>query len=90
MAAEDSFNDEKDEGESVPNWHGFPEIAGEEAKGFGLSGFVELPNDGIDKEGDGELVSDHKADAKDSDDVEEMHAFGGSLPMLMILSGIRW
>ena len=75
MAAEVCLGDEKNEGECVPDGHGFAEITGEETEGFGLGGFVELPDDGIDEEGDGELVADHEADAEDGDDVEEMHVF---------------
>ena len=75
MAAEVCLGDEKNEGEYVPDGHGLAQIAGEEAEGFGLGLLFQLPHDGIDEEGDGELIADHEADAEDGDDVEEMHAF---------------
>jgi len=75
MTAQVCFDDHQDKAEGVPEGHDFAEEAAEEAEGFGLGLVVELPDDGIDEEGDCELSADHKADAEDGDDVEEMHAF---------------
>ena len=50
--------------------HGLAETHGEETDGGGLGAIVELPEDGIDEDGDCEFGADQKSDAKDGGDIE--------------------
>jgi len=75
VAVEVGLGDEKDEAEGVPEGHGFAEVAGEEAESLCLGLLVELAHDGIDEEGDGELVADEEAGAENGEEIEEVHAF---------------
>ena len=70
VAAEIGLDDEKHKAKGVPDGHGFAEVAREEAQGFCLRVLIELPDHGIDKEGDGQFVADHKTGAEYGDDVE--------------------
>jgi len=65
VEAQAGFRGHEDEADHVPDGHGFAQPGGEEAQGFGLGWLVELPDDGVYEEGDGDFVAGHESCAED-------------------------
>ena len=86
IAAQDCFCEEEQEAERVPEGHGCAESRGEESNGSDLSVIVELPDDRVEKDRDGELGADHESDAENCCDIEKGH----DAPLLSLRRGRGW
>src|SRR5580658_3798670 len=66
VETQSGFGGHEEQAGCVPDGHGFAERGGEETQRLGLRCFIDLPDDGIDEEGDGDLVAGHEGGANDS------------------------